>query len=242
MTDELMADVYKDGVLAAYLRRDANGLIHFTYRAGYEGPAIATSLPLDAEYTAESIPPFFQNLLPEGYRLDVVSSEKKISKNNTLGLLLVIGSDVPGDVQIIEHGRELYTAPAALVNNPEVVSFAELMGTVDRRGLPGVQEKLSAVMKTLPVHWKGAGYDALLKISPQRMPGLVENEAAHLTAAALMGIPVAQHELVYDRDGVSGLMVSRFDRTPSGGASPWRMVHRFWVFLRVRNTRKITLL
>ena len=32
-----------------------------------------------------------------------------------------------------------------------------------------------------------------------------------------MGIPVAQHELVYDRDGVSGLMVSRFDRTPSGG-------------------------
>lgn len=140
MTDELMADVYKDGVLAAYLRRDANGLIHFTYRADYEGPAIATSLPLNAEYTAESIPPFFQNLLPEGYRLDVVSSEKKISKNNTLGLLLVIGSDVPGDVQIIEHGRELYTAPAALVNNPEVVSFAELMGTVDRRGLPGVQE------------------------------------------------------------------------------------------------------
>lgn len=129
----------------------------------------------------------------------------------------MIGSDVPGDVQIIEHGRELYTAPAALVNNPEVVSFAELMGTVDRRGLPGVQEKLSAVMKTLPVHWTGAGYDALLKISPQRMPGLVENEAAHLTAAALMGIPVAQHELVYDRDGVSGLMVSRFDRTPSGG-------------------------
>lgn len=217
MTDQLMADVYKDGVLAAYLRRDANGMIHFTYRADYKGPAIATSLPLEAEYTAESIPPFFQNLLPEGYRLDVVSSEKKISKNNTLGLLLVIGSDVPGDVQIIEHGRELYTAPAALVNNPEVVSFAELMGTVDRRGLPGVQEKLSAVMKTLPVHWTGAGYDALLKISPQRMPGLVENEAAHLTAAALMGIPVAQHELVYDRDGVSGLMVSRFDRTPSGG-------------------------
>ena len=72
-------------------------------------------------------------------------------------------------------------------------------------------------MKTLPVHWTGAGYDALLKISPQRMPGLVENEAAHLTAAALMGIPVAQYELVYDRDGVSGLMVSRFDRTPSGG-------------------------
>ena len=113
MTDELMADVYKDGVLAAYLRRDANGLIHFTYRAEYDGPAVATSLPLGTEYTAESIPPFFQNLLPEGYRLDVVSSEKKISKNNTLGLLLVIGSDVPGDVQIIEHGRELYTAPAS---------------------------------------------------------------------------------------------------------------------------------
>ena len=87
MTDELMADVYKDGVLAAYLRRDANGLIHFTYRAEYNGPAVATSLPLGTEYTAESIPPFFQNLLPEGYRLDVVSSEKKISKNNTLGLL-----------------------------------------------------------------------------------------------------------------------------------------------------------
>ena len=104
MTDELKADVYKDGVLAAYLRRDANGLIHFTYRADYEGPAIATSLPLDAEYTAESIPPFFQNLLPEGYRLDVVSSEKKISKNNTLGLLLVIGSDVQVTYKLLSTG------------------------------------------------------------------------------------------------------------------------------------------
>ena len=41
MTDELMADVYKDGVLAAYLRRDANRMIHFTYRADYKGPAIS---------------------------------------------------------------------------------------------------------------------------------------------------------------------------------------------------------
>ena len=80
MTDELMADVYKDGVLAAYLRRDANGLIHFTYRAEYDGPAVATSLPLGTEYTAESIPPFFQNLFARAIGLTLSVPRKKSAK------------------------------------------------------------------------------------------------------------------------------------------------------------------
>ena len=80
MTDELMADVYKDGVLAAYLRRDANGLIHFTYRADYEGPAIATSLPLGTEYTAESIPPSSRIFCPKAIGSTLSVPRKKSVK------------------------------------------------------------------------------------------------------------------------------------------------------------------
>ncbi|WP_425592454.1 HipA domain-containing protein [Corynebacterium argentoratense] len=61
----------------------------------------------------------------------------------------------------------------------------------------------------------------MLKIDPIEHPHLVLNEAAHLTAAAGLGIPVSEHVVVHDCRGVPGLLVRRFDRKtlPNGCVS-----------------------
>ncbi|MET3172480.1 UNVERIFIED_ORG: serine/threonine protein kinase HipA of HipAB toxin-antitoxin module [Arthrobacter sp. UYCu721] len=57
----------------------------------------------------------------------------------------------------------------------------------------------------------------LLKLDPPRHPHLVLNEAAHLTGAKALKIPVAKHSVVRDRNGLSGLLVERFDRSQGDG-------------------------
>ena len=105
-----------------------------------------------------TLPNFFANLLPEGYRLNALATSLKTSKNNELGLLLALGADVPGDIQVVSAGEAPLEVLAVLVTDAESVSFHDLMGVIDRKSLPGVQTKFSArvstLMRTLPVNWR----------------------------------------------------------------------------------------
>lgn len=53
---------------------------------------------------------------------------------------------------------------------------------------------------------------AILKIDPPEHPHLVINENLHLDQATRLKIPVAQHKVVRDRNGLPGLWATRFDR------------------------------
>ena len=57
----------------------------------------------------------------------------------------------------------------------------------------------------------------LLKLNPAENPHLVVNEAAHLTAAKGLKIPVVKSKVLSDRNGLDGLLVDRFDRVAAGG-------------------------
>lgn len=216
----LRADIYKAGHLAARFTQHSDYSVHFAYLPEYTGEPLAWSLPLGIERVTlqSTLPNFFTNLLPEGYRLNALAASLKTSKSNELTLLLALGSDVPGDVQIVPEGKPPQEVPATLVEDVETVSFHDLMGVIDRKSLPGVQTKFSArvstLMRTLPVNWHSE--EALLKVSPERIPYLVENEYEHLRAASNLKIPVAQSTLVYDRENTPGLLISRFDRGPQG--------------------------
>ena len=51
-------------------------------------------------YVSNGLHPFFENLLPEGWLLEVASKTLKISKDDAFGLLLATCADCVGDVEI----------------------------------------------------------------------------------------------------------------------------------------------
>jgi serine/threonine-protein kinase HipA len=225
-----VADVYKAGRRAASLRRGSEG-IEFAYELGYlqdPGPAVATSLPITDEpvrTTAGAVPPFFAGLLPEGRRLSALRRMVKTSVDDELSLLLAVGRDAIGDVQVVAQGEQPTPAEPLLqvtkawteVRFTDVVAEA---GMVDPVALPGVQDKASARMISVPVARAGERY--LLKIDPPEYPHVVENEAFFLDLAGTARIEHASTSVVHDADGRSGLLVRRFDRLPepSGQSRP----------------------
>ncbi len=217
------ADVYKQGRLAGRLTRTSDGSVVFAYLSEYrDGPsplAVASTLPVtDGSVSSPhgSVPAFFAGLLPEGRRLRVLQDAVKTSLDDELTLLLAVGADVPGDVQVVPAGAPP-TDPPPAVDAVEVATldFLELADEVDRHALPGVQDKLSAEMISTPVATRSGRY--ILKLDPPDYPYLVQNEDLHLRSATKLKIAVADAQKVTDRLGREGLLVTRFDRVRAGG-------------------------
>lgn len=222
------ADVYKSGTLAGHLSRTDHGGVRFAYADVYVAAGrtpVAFSLPLSGskvETFNGALPPFFAGLLPEGHRLTVLKNAAKTSLNDELTLLLAVGVDVPGDVQVVPAG-EMTAEPESLADtsHPEDLDFAALANSVDLHGLPGMQNKASASMLTTPLAMRGMRY--LLKLDPAENPHLVENEAAHLAGARGLKIPVAKSDIIRDTNGLYGLLVERFDRAKNDGETWLRL-------------------
>jgi len=214
-----VADVYKAGRKAAQLRRTASGT-EFAYLAKYlsDGIPIATTLPLSSEprfTTPGSVPPFFAGLLPEGRRLLGLRRLVKTSTDDEFSLLLAVGEDPVGDVQVVpEHEQPHEQEPLITVKKTfEEVRFREVLvdaGVIDKVSIPGVQEKASAGMISVPVALSGNRY--ILKIDPPEYPHVVENEFYFVSFAKGIGIPTVDAQLVQDADGTKGLLLQRFDR------------------------------
>jgi serine/threonine-protein kinase HipA len=214
-----VADVFKAGRRAAQLRRTASGTT-FAYLPKYavEGVDIATTLPISAHaltYPAGAVPAFFAGMLPEGRRLTALRRLVKTSADDELSLLLAIGRDVIGDVQVVPEGETPTEAEALITvqSSFNEVRFSEVLtdaGVVDRTGLPGVQDKASARMISVPVAQATNRY--ILKVDPPEYEHVVENEYYFLNIARSAGIPTTEAELVTDADGRKGLLVRRFDR------------------------------
>ncbi|WPF65801.1 MULTISPECIES: type II toxin-antitoxin system HipA family toxin [unclassified Corynebacterium] len=214
------ADVYKKGRRAATLERGDNGEISFFYLSEYEGPPVASTLPMSTEPVfgpGGGVPAFFSGLLPEGHRLSVLRRVAKTSLDDELTLLLAIGEDTPGDVQIVPAGEGPGTPEPLISGLPGEIDFRDVAEMVDQYGLPGVQEKASASMVNTPVGRQGAY--SILKLDPPEHPHLVFNEALHLSHARHLGIPVAHHQVIRDKNGRPGLLVRRFDRLVAPGGA-----------------------
>lgn len=213
------AIVYADREPAGVLRRTGID-VEFTYGAAYAGPAIATTLPVRPEPFSTgrpgAVPAFFAGLLPEGRRLTALRRAAKTSADDDLTMLLAIGTDTIGHVRVLPDGEKPGDDPDDAVETFAEVRFAELFARVlsrdpaDRIGLPGVQDKVSGRMISLPVSHRDAGW--ILKLDPPEFPHLVANEAFFLDAAEVSGLAVPDHEVVRDVEGAAGLLIRRFDR------------------------------
>lgn len=219
------ADVYKRGQLAAHLERTSGG-VEFRYDDSWladSGSPVATSLPLTKDplvAASGAVPAFFAGLLPEGRRLSALRRSVKTSVDDELSLVLAVGTDVIGDVQVVPEGIAPRRAGARVrVDDFASINFGSLLEGldihVDESGIPGVQDKASLTMLSVPVSAAGSAY--LLKLNPPEYPYVVENEHFFLTAARACGLDVADAHIVHDADGQTGLVVRRFDRIRSEG-------------------------
>lgn len=148
-----------------------------------------------------------------------------MSSSDELSLLLAVGADTPGDVQVLPasaHADSQVRPTSAVKDAVGTYDFSEVRQAVDLHSIPGVQDKVSAQMITMPTSDQFS--HSILKLNPKSLPGLVENEFAHLLAARNLGLPVAKAKLVSDKHGEAGLLVGRFDRIFAGtSASPQRL-------------------
>ena len=218
------ADVYKAGVPAGVLHRRADRT-EFRYLPEYldsGGPPVAWSLPMRAEAfiaPAAAVPAFFAGLLPEGRRLTALRRTVGTSADDEFSMLLAVGSDTIGDVQVLPAGDTFVGTRPAVIDDFSEVVFADLFAQAigqqpDRVALPGVQDKVSGQMLNVPVQGRSRAY--ILKLNPPEFPHLVENEYFFFRAAAHTRLRVANVELVHDKLGAPGLLVQRFDRIGEG--------------------------
>ena len=214
-----VADVYKAGRFAATITRIAQGNV-FDYNSDYlqnPGPPVATTLPLTStpvRTPAGAVPSYFAGLLPEGRRLTALRTAIKTSLDDDLSLLLAVGADPVGDIQIVPAGIRPHVPQPSITWQPSTdITFNEILddaGILNRRSIAGVQDKASAAMITLPARW--SGHDAIVKFSPLEYPHLVENEAWFLELARSSGLTTPRHHIITDRAGVNALVLERFDR------------------------------
>ena len=72
----------------------------------------------------------------------ILKNASKTSFDDELALLLAVGGDVSGDVQIVPAG-ELPSEPETLkdASRPDDLDFSLLANAVDLHALPGVQDR-----------------------------------------------------------------------------------------------------
>ena len=99
-----VGNVKLDGKSVGVIEEDAGQTV-FTYSpewlARADAVPVSLTLPLrETPYLSHGLHPFFENLLPEGWLLDVVARKLKISKDDPFGLLLATCGDCVGAVEI----------------------------------------------------------------------------------------------------------------------------------------------
>jgi serine/threonine-protein kinase HipA len=81
----------------------------FTYdrewALGTAARPVSVTMPVRAEpYESRGLLPFFENLLPEGWLLELSTKRLKIAKDDAFGLLLATCADCIGAVEILPLG------------------------------------------------------------------------------------------------------------------------------------------
>ena len=98
------AYVYVRNVFAGTLAETDYGY-SFSYDNNYlksdSAAAVSLTLPLsDEPYHSRTLFPFFDGLIPEGWLLDIVTHNWKISPSDRFGVLLVACKDAVGNVSV----------------------------------------------------------------------------------------------------------------------------------------------
>jgi serine/threonine-protein kinase HipA len=166
------------------------------------------------------LPAYFSNLLPEGRFRRVVEKSLDTRSEGDLGLLAVLGSDLPGAV-VLTEANDTASMDRSFIDKEEDTPGHEQLAF--RFSLAGVQLKFSMVAEAgklvIPAH--GRAGDWLVKLGTPEYPALAENEFSMLEWARASGFEVpkcALHSLAdlnlerYAPTESNAFATSRYDR------------------------------
>lgn len=104
MSRNRRAQVLLDGTKVGVLQETEDGYLFLylpKWLANEDAVPVSLTLPLREEaYLSKHLHPFFQNLLPEGWLLELATKKLKVSKDDDFGLLLATCADCIGAVEI----------------------------------------------------------------------------------------------------------------------------------------------
>jgi serine/threonine-protein kinase HipA len=143
----LWGKVYFHDDFAGILREEPNQTISFTYDADYlhhNKPKIAYSLPLqeNPHISFYGLPPFFDNLVSEGWLEQAQTKLLRKRIVSRLELLLAFGFDCAGAVSVIDPEPNSLSDDLLDINDPK-----EMATMTGRASLSGVQPKLAIIQK-----------------------------------------------------------------------------------------------
>ncbi|WP_195909641.1 type II toxin-antitoxin system HipA family toxin [Rhizobium tubonense] len=201
-------------------------LVSLSWRGGIEDDTrVRLRSTSDKVMQGGSLPPFFQNMLPEGALRELVEKEFGAGAFDNFDVLARLGEDLPGAL----IARQEAGIEQAVLRQDKVVALERASSPPIRFSLAGVQLKFSVTNRgslTIPAQ-KGDGHLILKTPSPQHAL-LPEVEWTALKLAEALDIRVAKAELV-SSENIEGipeqylvgdkrsLVVERFDRGPEGG-------------------------
>ncbi|HTA96345.1 MAG TPA: type II toxin-antitoxin system HipA family toxin [Solirubrobacteraceae bacterium] len=219
-------EVFCFGELAGTLVDEPNEL-SFSYEQTWIAggmPPLSQSLPLDSDFSSETVRAFFAGLLPEGAPRELLARRLGISFANDFGLLEALAGDTAGALTLLAPGRTLPaggdvewlddTQVAELIEElPSRPMHADEDGEY-RLSLAGVQDKLPVVFgldDRIGLTKGGTPSTHILKTPIARLDDTVINEAACLRIGRRLGVEVAR---VRPRRaaGHEFLLVERYDR------------------------------
>ncbi len=200
-------------------------IISLAWKGATEDDSIARlTMRQDKMMRGGLLPPFFQNLLPEGALRDLVEREFGTGAFDDFDVLARLGEDLPGAIIArLEAGQAgmAHSAPPRLKQ--------EIPDGKVKFSLAGIQLKFSVLAEGSGVTAPGrdAHGDVILKAPSSRHAFLPEVEHCGLCLAQAVGVRVAQSWLVDVVDvtgippqhlsgGQYALAVRRFDRGPGG--------------------------
>lgn len=188
-----------------------------------EGFAISPHLPLNGEFNHRAVRNFLQNLLPEGKGLEEITSNTTISKNNTFGLIKIIGADTSGVLSFSSQNDAETETSFRAVSDAELIeklarfkSAGESITYWDGRtrlSVAGVQDKLNL----LEIDGKlgfGEGQlcsNKIFKFETGKAPFIAVNELFTMLLAKHAAIEVPEMEVRQYGD-VRTFVIERFDR------------------------------
>lgn len=203
----------------------------FTYAASYIAsglPQIGYKLPITHEpYRRNYLPPFFANLMSEGWVRRHQARIARLDQDDKFGLLLGNGAELIGPVSVFTEYRgdnisaaiEVIAVPMKSLKGYQIdfprCEFNEVaMESLGGVSISGVQPKMFLTYaegnpKTL-TNAVGMG-PYIVKPSPNDFPELAENEFMVMQLCKAVGFNVAEHHLVPFSCGQLAYVTARFD-------------------------------